>query len=483
MRSDLYIDGRWRPGAGVTFASENPATGETVWSGAGASDADAAAACVAARVAFPGWARMSLNDRIAILRTFAKAVERRAALFAETIARETGKAHWDCKGEVATVIGKVEISIRAQAERAGFRNETAPFGAMSLDHRPHGVMAVFGPFNFPAHLPNGHIVPALLAGNTIVFKPSELAPGVAALMIECWEAAALPAGVINLVQGAREVGAALIANPELNGVLFTGSVGAGQHIHRQFAGRPDIVLALEMGGNNPLIAWAPADVAACANIIAQSAFVTSGQRCSCARRLIVPADGWGADVLDKLGDLARGIRVGAWDAQPEPFMGPLVRAHAAAHAEAFVDGLVTRGGRALVPFSRDGAFVRPTVIDMTDAQGGEDEELFGPVLQVWRVKTFDDALTLANATRFGLSGGLVSDDAALWGRVRQEMRCGVLNWNRPTTGASGAMPFGGPGLSGSARPSAYYAADYCAYPVATQKAEKAAAIPAIGLPQ
>ncbi len=483
MRSELYIDGRWRTGTGATFTSDNPATGETVWSGAGASNADVDAACAAARHAFPAWARTSLDQRITIVRAFAKAVEQRAAAFAEIIARETGKVLWDCKGEVATVIGKVEISIRAQAERAGFRNETAPFGAMTLDHRPHGVMAVFGPFNFPAHLPNGHIVPALLAGDTVVFKPSELTPGVAALMIECWEAAAIPAGVVNLVQGARDVGAALIANAELNGVLFTGSVGAGTHIHRQFAGRPDIVLALEMGGNNPLIAWGPADVASSANIIAQSAFVTSGQRCSCARRLIVPDDAWGGDVLDRLGDLARDIPLGAWDAQPEPFMGPLVRPRAAVHAEAFVADLVARGGRALVAFSRDGAFVRPTVVDMTDARGGEDEELFGPVLQVWRVKSFEEALTRANATRFGLSGGLVSDDAALWTRVQQEMRCGVLNWNRPTTGASGAMPFGGPGLSGSARPSAYYAADYCAYPVATQKAEKAVAIPAPGLPQ
>ena len=482
MRPELYIDGRWRVGGGGAFASTNPATDETVWTGAGASNADVDAACAAARRAFPAWARTSLEDRIAFVRAFAKVVEQRAAAFAEAIARETGKALWDCKGEVATVIGKVEISIRAQAERAGHRDEAAPFGAMSLDHRPHGVMAVFGPFNFPAHLPNGHIAPALLAGNTIVFKPSELTPGVGALMVECWEAAGLPAGVINLVQGARDTGAALIASEELNGVLFTGSVGVGQTIHRQFAGRPDIVLALEMGGNNPLIAWGPADVGAAANIIAQSAFVTSGQRCSCARRLIVPDDDWGGQVIEALAALSRQIVVGAWNAQPEPFMGPLVRARAADGAERFADMLIAHGGRAIVPLRRDGVFVHPTIVDMTGARAIEDEELFGPVLQVFRVRTFDEALRLANATRFGLSGGLISDDASLWARARADMRCGVLNWNRPTTGASGAMPFGGPGLSGSARPSAYYAADYCAWPVATQRAETAVAIAAPGLP-
>jgi len=482
MAGELYIAGRWRRGAGEPLSSQDPATTDTVWSGAAASVQDVDDACVAARQAFSDWSRTPLAERIALARAFAKEVESRAAAFAEAIARETGKVLWDCKGEVAATVGKVEISIRAQAERAGERSDAAPFGAAALAHRAHGVMAVFGPFNFPAHLPNGHVVPALLAGNTVVFKPSELTPGVAELMVQCWEAAGLPAGVLNLVQGGRDVGGALLANRELNGVLFTGSVGAGTHIHRTFAGRPDIVLALEMGGNNPLIAWAPADVGAAANLIAQSAFHSSGQRCSCARRLIVPDDAWGREVLAKLSDVAAGIAVGAWHATPEPFMGPLVREHAAMHAERYVEGLRALGGKPLVPFAREGAFVRPTVIDMTEAGAPEDEELFGPVLQVWRVASFDDAIARANATRFGLSGGLISDDAALWARVQGELRAGVLNWNRPTTGASSALPFGGPGLSGSARPSAYYAADYCAWPVATQRADKAVALPAPGLP-
>jgi succinylglutamic semialdehyde dehydrogenase len=278
------------------------------------------------------------------------------------------------------------------------------------------------------------------------------------------------------------VGAALLASRELNGVLFTGSAHAGQHIHRQFAGRPDIVLALELGGNNPLIAWPPADVKATANLIAHSAFVTSGQRCSCARRLIVPDNAWGAEVIAELKTLAAGIVVGAWNAAPEPFMGPLVRAHAAENAEKFVGALIAAGGAEIEPFARDGAFVRPTIIDMTAAQEVADEELFGPVLQVFRVRSFDEALERANATRFGLAGGLISDDPSLWERVRVDLRAGVLNWNRPTTGASGAMPFGGPGLSGSARPSASYAADYVAFPVATQRADTAKPIPAPGLP-
>ncbi|MBT9444801.1 MAG: succinylglutamate-semialdehyde dehydrogenase [Hyphomonadaceae bacterium] len=482
MRAELFIDGQWRRGRGEDFTSTDPATNETVWSGAAASTDDVEDAFAAARRAFPAWARRPLEERIAIVRAYAKAVESRAGELAETIARETGKVLWDCKGEAASVVGKIELSIKAQAERAGHRDDRTAFGAATLDHRPHGVMAVFGPFNFPAHLPNGHIAPALLAGDTVVFKPSELTPGTASVMLECWAQAGLPHGVLNMVQGGRDVGGALLANPELNGVLFTGSAHAGQFIHRQFAGRPDIVLALELGGNNPLIAWPPADVSAAANLIAHSAFVTSGQRCSCARRLIVPDDAWGREVIAALKVIAGGIVVGAWDAQPEPFMGPLVREHAAVQAEDYVNGLLARGGEAIEPLVRDGAFVRPTIVDMTAALGSQDEELFGPVLQVWRARSFDEALELANATRFGLAGGLISDDPKLWERARVELRAGVLNWNRPTTGASGAMPFGGPGLSGSARPSASYAADYVAYPVATQRADKAVAIPAPGLP-
>jgi succinylglutamic semialdehyde dehydrogenase len=174
--------------------------------------------------------------------------------------------------------------------------------------------------------------------------------------------------------------------------------------------------------------------------------------------------------------------VGRGDATPEPFMGPLVNAHAADRAVKFEQGLAAMGAKVVVPVKRDGAFVHPGVIDVTGLSP-PDEELFGPVLQVYRASDFDHALDLANATRFGLAGGLISDDPALWARVKNELRAGVLNWNRPTTGASGALPFGGPGLSGSLRPSAYYAADYVAYPVATQLSEKAAAIPAPGLPE
>ncbi|MGE0829208.1 MAG: succinylglutamate-semialdehyde dehydrogenase [Hyphomonadaceae bacterium] len=481
MRPDVFIGGAWRSGRGEEFSSIDPALNEDVWRGAAASPEDVAEAMAAARAAFPAWAHASVAERIAVARAYAKQIEARAGEAAELLSRETGKALWDAKGEVAAMIGKIEISIRAQAERAGEKEEAAPFGRLALSHRPHGVLGVFGPFNFPGHLPNGHIVPALLAGNTIVFKPSELTPSIAALMCEAWADAGLPAGVLNMVQGARETGAALLAAEGLNGVLFTGSATTGTYIHKLFAGRPEILLALEMGGNNPLIVWPPEDAAAAANLIAHSAFATSGQRCSCARRLIVPDDAKGRAVLDALAALMPQIKVGAWNEAPEPFMGPVVREKAALHALVFEADLKARGGKPIIPLERHGAFLRPGLIDMTGAEG-PDEELFGPLLQVFRVRSLDEAFARANDTKYGLSGGIICDDPEIWARARVEMRAGVLNWNRPTTGASSAQPFGGPGRSGNLRPSAYYAADYAAYPVATQAAEKAVAMPAAGLP-
>ena len=177
-----------------------------------------------------------------------------ARRIAETISRETGKPLWETRAEIGSMIGKVDISITAQAERAGEKHNAMPFGQAVLRHRPHGVMAVLGPFNFPGHLPNGHIVPALLAGNTVVFKPSEMTPATGAAMAEAWDDAGLPPHVFQLVQGGRETGEALVGG-DIDGLLFTGSAGAGAHFRRLFADKPHVILALELGGNNPLVAW------------------------------------------------------------------------------------------------------------------------------------------------------------------------------------------------------------------------------------
>ncbi|MBT0668266.1 succinylglutamate-semialdehyde dehydrogenase [Novosphingobium profundi] len=469
-----------QPLSGPAFTSRDPASGAVVWEGASATPEDCARAIASAREALPGWRGAPLEERVAAVQRFAEVLAGDEEGLAQIISRETGKLLWESRTEAKGMVGKVAVSIKAQAERTGERRQDMPFGEAVLRHRGHGVMAVLGPYNFPGHLPNGHIVPALLAGNTVVFKPSEIAPATGERMAQAWARAGLPEGVFNLVQGGRETGEALVAG-DIDGLLFTGSAGAGRALKHATIDRPHLVLALELGGNNPLIAWDSPEEAA--SIIVQSAFVTSGQRCSCARRLIVPEGAMGDAILDALDALTARLRIAAWDEPGEAFMGPLASEHAAVLAHRQVGALIDHGARSLRAFhgleGRSSAFVSPAILDVTGIEV-PDEEIFAPVLQVRRVPDFDAALAAANATRFGLSAGLVSQDEALWSRFVEESRAGVVNRNRPTTGAAANMPFGGLGDSGNHRPSAYYAADYCAYPIASFEASRPEAVPVPG---
>lgn len=483
MQAGAYIHGSWEKGEGEALHNDCPATGETVWAGHSAGAAQVVKAVEAARAAFEDWSRLPQNDRTTILENYASEIEHRSDAIAEAICRDMGKALWEGRAEAGAMKAKIGVSEKAQVERAGVKYQEAAFGSMHLRHRPHGVMAVFGPFNFPGHLPNGHIVPALLAGNTCVFKPSEQAPSVAAIIVDAFEAAGLPHGCLNVVHGGPDTGGALL-NADINGLLFTGSERAGTFFHKHFGGRPNVILALEMGGNNPLIIWDPVDIESAADIAAQSSFLTTGQRCSCARRVILPEGKWGDDVVEAIVARAKGLKIGAWD-EEEIFMGPLVSEAAAEQAIDFQMVLSKAGGksvRRLKRMERGGGFVTAGVIDVTEANV-PDEELFGPLMQIIRVPDFETAIARANDTKYGLSGGLVCDDDSKWITAHENMRAGILNRNRPTAGASGAMPFGGPGLSGNYRPGAYYAADYCAWPQASQVADVAQRLTAQGFPK
>ncbi|WGM48506.1 N-succinylglutamate 5-semialdehyde dehydrogenase [Brevundimonas sp. NIBR10] len=454
------------------FTSTNPATGETVWEGSAASPVETAGAVEAARAAFPAWADRPRQDRIDAMKRYQAALKARAPGIAEAISRETGKALWETTAELGSMAGKVDISIRAYDERTGERTTQTGFGLATLRHRPHGVAAVLGPFNFPGHLPNGHIVPALLAGDTVVFKPSEETPHTGQLMAECLAEADLPGGVFNIIQGGRDTGAALLDQP-IDALMFTGSGAAGAHFRRKFADNPHVILALELGGNNPLVVWDAADAQAVAGLVVQSAFVTTGQRCSCARRLILPEGPAGDAVIEAVNAMVERLIFAPWNQTPEPYAGPLISPRAAATALSALQQRIDLGAKVIRPSGPiDGlsaAFVRPAIIDVTGVDV-PDEEIFAPFLSITRVPTFEAAIAAANATRYGLSAGLVSDDPANWNRFIRRIRAGVVNFNRPTTGAAGDMPFGGLGDSGNHRPSAWYAADYCAYPVASFEA-------------
>ena len=465
-----WIGGHWTASDGPQFSSRNPVTQVTVWQGRAASLSTVDAAVNAARVAFPAWSNLEVDARVACLRQFARLLGQHKDSLAHTIGFETGKPLWEAATEVTTMIGKIDISIRAHQERTGCRSTPQADHTAVLRHRPHGVVAVFGPYNFPGHLPNGHIVPALLAGNCVIFKPSELAPASAEATVKIWEQAGLPHGVLNLLQGGREPGIALAGHAGIDGLFFTGSSQTGEHLHRQFAAQPQKILALEMGGNNPLVVGEFENLDATVHHIIQSAFISAGQRCTCARRLLVPAGVRGDRLLARLVDVSARLKVGSFDDADPPFMGAVISTGAAEKLLLAQDALIKGGAIALLNMTSlqaGTALLSPGILDVTDVAGLPDEEYFGPLLQVTRYDNFDRAITIANDTKYGLAAGLLSENADEYAAFLRHIRAGIVNWNRPLTGASSAAPFGGIGASGNHRASAFYAADYCAYPQAS----------------
>ncbi len=471
-----FINGQWQAGLGHTFQSVNPANNDVIWQANTATAEQVDGAIAAAREAFYSWADKTFAERLAIVKTFAETLKEHSEELAIAIAQETGKPLWETRTEAGAMVGKIAISEKAFLERTGDVENPMPQGRAMIRHKPHGVVAVFGPYNFPGHLPNGHIVPALLAGNTVVFKPSELTPAVAELTLKLWEKAGLPAGVINLVQGEVETGKALAAHKGIDGLFFTGSSRTGHILHEQFAGQPGKILALEMGGNNPLIVTDVADTKAAIHDIIQSAFISTGQRCTCARKLFLPAGEQGDAILAGLIKATKAIKVGDYDAEEQPFMGSMISAAAAAGMVKAQQQLVELGAEVLVELTHkeNTGFVTPGILECSNVANFPDEEHFGPLLKVFRFTDFDAAIDKANDTSFGLSAGLLSDSAADYDHFLRRIRAGIVNWNRPITGASSAAPFGGIGASGNHRASAYYAADYCAYPVASVELEKVA---------
>ncbi|GGZ11981.1 succinylglutamate-semialdehyde dehydrogenase [Novosphingobium colocasiae] len=463
------------------IVSFEPATGAEVWRGK-ASDIDDVVA--RARRAWPAWAAQPLSTRMELVRRFANEVRKDADKLATIIARETGKPMWEARIEVENVVNKVEVSIRAYAERTAQRKlDNALQGTMAVRHKPHGVLAVLGPYNMPAHLPNSHIVPALIAGNVVIFKPSEKAPATGELLARCFNRAGISAAVCQIAIGGPAEGQALVAHDDVDGVLFTGSANTGITINRKLSSRPDKMVVLEMGGNNAMVVWDTPKITDAAAIIVQSAFASSGQRCTAVRRLVVKSGMYDA-VMAEVKSLADRLVFGAPFDEPAPFMGPVIDNIAAdGLTESFLY-LLSHGGRAIKHLVRPNdslPFLSPSIIDTTAMKDRPDVELFGPILQVIRVDDFDEAIAEANNTRFGLAASLVGGSPQEYNKFWANTRAGIVNWNRPTISPSHAAPMGGIGLSGNHRPTGYYAADYCAYPVASGEIEQPRAMIGVGL--
>ena len=500
--SDL-IAGEWvqlpsggEPGAGIL--SHDPAHPDrTVWAASPVAD-NVDAAVNAARDAFGPWAAMPVERRERVLRTYQHLCAEHKEPIAQLISLETGKALWECRAEAGLLASKIDITLDDQNEqnwgRARVRGFEIPINdaKSARGHfRPHGVMAVVGPFNFPAHLPNGHIVPALLAGNTVIFKPSDKTPAVGQALAELLDQALreekAPPGVVNLVQGDAANASALVNHEGLDGILFTGSWPVGRRIIEANLDRPGRIVALELGGNNPAVVMPDADLRQAAIEIARCAFNTTGQRCTSTRRLIVHKDV--ADpLIAAICKAGAGMIVGDPRGETPVFMGPLVTGEARQAALNFQSRAARAGGEVLMemtapPALGDGHYITPGVIrvpEFTDRPGddpkdadnagfdcGCDDEVFGPLLRVAVVDSFDQALRQANATRYGLSSAIFTRERAQAERFLAESRAGCVNVNCGTAGASSKLAFGGLGQSGNHRPAGSYALDYCMHPVAS----------------
>ncbi|MBX3383580.1 MAG: aldehyde dehydrogenase family protein [Phycisphaeraceae bacterium] len=491
--SSARIGARWVPVPGETLRSWSPASpGKLVWAGS-PELSHVGAAVDAARGAATEWSRWGFERRAAVLRRFAQIAKERAEALAVLISDEVGKVMWDARAEAGLIAGKVEITLdeapgSALTRVRGWELSLGPGKAGRCEFKPHGVMAVLGPFNFPAHLPNGHIVPALAMGNTVVFKPSDKTPGVgqalAEMLCDALDEAGAPPGVMNLVQGGADVASSLATHDDVNGVLFTGSWAVGRRIMRANLDRPGRILALEMGGNNPAVVMPDADLQQALAEVVRCAFITSGQRCTCTRRLIVHKD-IAERFIPAVCKAASALIIGGPRDSHPVFMGPVI-SQAARDAFLLAQDCMRRGGgHSLVPMTappeREGWYITPGVmrVERFEREGEEDQitpggslaagadvEVFGPFLRVCVVDSFDKAVEQANETRFGLAASIFTRDEGraleFWHRVQ----AGCINWNTGTAGASSKLPFGGLGLSGNHRPAGAFSLDYCAYPVA-----------------
>lgn len=431
-------------------------------------------ATTAARAAFPAWARLPAESRYKVLRKLKEVYIVHADQLAEMIARETGKPLWDSIGETKAMIAKIDVTIEHSmrlVKEERFAN-VLPGVEGVITHQARGVMAVLGPFNFPGHLPNGHIVPALATGNTVVFKPSELTPMVGQLMAQLFEKAEFPKGVFNVVYGEGETGKRLVADENVDGVLFTGSYETGLKIKQKTVDQYWKLLALEMGGKNATIVWDDADLNKAIYESTIGAFMSTGQRCSCTSRIIVH-ESIADKFIDKFYETAKKLTIGHW--KENPFMGPLINAAAVEKYVRFQEIASREGAERLMrgkalDISHKGYYVTPSicVVDrFREDSVYQKTEIFGPNVAIYRTSDFDEALKINSSTGFGLVTSVFTKKRALYEETLYRGRSGLVNWNRTTNGASSKLPFGGLGKSGNDRPAADSAVQYCTVPVAS----------------
>ncbi|WP_406002165.1 aldehyde dehydrogenase family protein [Streptomyces sp. NBC_00829] len=441
-----YIDGHWVPSStGAVRANLNPAnTGDVIGEFAESGGKDATAAVDAAAAAHGAWDALGPIERAKVLTAAARLIEQRHDQFAEAITREQGKRLSEGQGEVSRSLAILHFTAGEARRINGITTPAEEPRTIAMTfRRPLGVVGLITPWNFPVAIPMWKVAPALVAGCTAVLKPSPLTPWTSALLVEAFADAGLPPGVLNLVQGDREPGEALVGDARVAGISFTGSLPVGQAINKAGAGRL-MRTQLELGGKNALIVLADADLDAAVDAIVHGAFGQSGQRCSATSRVIVDR-AIRESLLERLVPRVRAMRIGRGD-QDWADIGPVVNAE---RMQACLDAVETAvaagatvacGGRAAV-LDTPGHFVEPTVL--TDVAWDSEiaqEEVFGPVLSVIDCDGYDDAMRISNSVKYGMSGTIFTQNPSLMFQALQDFQAGMLHVNRPGVGAYSHLP-------------------------------------------
>jgi len=402
--NSLYIAGEWLAGQGEAFQSLNPVTQQVLWSGEGATAAQVESAVQAARQAFPGWARRTLEDRISVLEAFAVALKNHADELARTIGEETGKPLWEAATEVTSMVNKIAISVQSYRERTGEKSGPLGDATAVLRHKPHGVVAIISPWNLPLLLLTWKVAPALACGNSVVVKPSEDTPSSATLLAEVMRDAGVPAGVFNLVHGfgPGSAGEFLTAHRDVDAITFTGESRTGATIMKAAAEGVREV-SFELGGKNAAVVFADCDFDAAVAGVLRSSFTNAGQVCLCSERVYVERPIYERFVAAlKAG--AEQLKIGYPD-EDGVNMGSLIshkhRDKVLGYFQlALEEGatLVSGGGIPQFGDARDqGAYVQPTIwTDLPDHARCLREEVFGPVCHIAPFDTEEEVVRRAN---------------------------------------------------------------------------------------
>ncbi|WP_152364443.1 aldehyde dehydrogenase family protein [Microlunatus speluncae] len=444
-----FVAGAWATATG-SRTNVNPADlADPLGEFAESTAAEATAAIDAAWAARTGWEAVGPIERAAIVRRAARLIEAEAETFAAAITREQGKRLGDARGEVERALAIMEFIAGEGRRLNGITTPAEEPRTLALTfRRPIGVVGLITPWNFPLAIPVWKVAPALVAGCTAVLKPSPLTPLTAALLVDAFDRAGVPAGVLNLVQGDRDPGAALVDDHRVAGISFTGSLPVGQAINTAGAERL-LRTQLELGGKNAVIVLADADLDAAATAIVHGAFGQSGQRCSATSRVIVDRS-VKEELLRRVVDRATGLRVGPGGSDGTD-LGPVindVRRDACLDAvdRAVTAGATVRCGGGSARVQRDGRpvdgfYVEPTVLSEVDRDSElAQEEIFGPVLAVIDCDGFDQAVEISNSVRYGMSATIFTTDQAAMFQALNVLDAGMLHVNRPGVGAYAHLP-------------------------------------------